>query len=53
MRRAGAAVLKKVNQPGSGIIGSDRGADVEMLGLLYTPAGGSPKTTARLRPKTM
>ena len=38
---AGAAVLKKVDQPGIGIIGSDLGADGEMMELLYTPAGGS------------
>ena len=38
---AGAAVLKKVNQPGIGIIGSDLGADGELLELLYIPAGGS------------
>ncbi len=38
---AGAAVLKKVNQPGVGIIGSDLGADGELLELLYIPAGGS------------
>jgi 3-oxoacyl-[acyl-carrier-protein] synthase-3 len=48
---AGAAVLKKVDQPGIGIIGSDLGADGEMMELLYTPAGGSrcpasPKTVA-------
>jgi len=38
---AGAAVLKKVPQDGIGIIGSDLGADGEMMELLYTPAGGS------------
>ena len=38
---AGAAVLKKVDQPGIGIIGSDLGADGEMLELLYIKAGGS------------
>jgi 3-oxoacyl-[acyl-carrier-protein] synthase-3 len=38
---AGAAVLKKVDQVGIGIIGSDLGADGEMMELLYTPAGGS------------
>jgi 3-oxoacyl-[acyl-carrier-protein] synthase-3 len=38
---AGAAVLKKVPQPGIGIIGTDLGADGEMLEMLYTPAGGS------------
>jgi 3-oxoacyl-[acyl-carrier-protein] synthase-3 len=38
---AGAAVLKKVNETGVGIIGSDLGADGELLELLYTPAGGS------------
>ncbi|MEI6106238.1 MAG: beta-ketoacyl-ACP synthase III [Opitutae bacterium] len=47
---AGAAVLKKVNQPGIGIIGSDLGADGEMLQLLYTPAGGSRCPTS---PKTI
>ena len=48
---AGAAILKKVDQPGIGIIGSDLGADGSMLEVLYTPAGGSrcpasPKTVA-------
>jgi len=38
---AGAAVLKKVDETGIGIIGSDLGADGEMMELLYTPAGGS------------
>ena len=38
---AGAAILKKVPQPGVGIIGTDLGADGEMLEMLYTPAGGS------------
>lgn len=37
----GAAVLKKSPTPGIGIIGSDLGADGEMVELLYTPAGGS------------
>jgi len=40
---AGAAVLKKIETSGIGIIGSDLGADGEMMGLLYTPAGGSRK----------
>lgn len=38
---AGAMVLKKVDEVGIGIIGSDLGADGEMMELLYTPAGGS------------
>lgn len=38
---AGAAVLKKSDQPGIGIIGSDLGADGELAEYLYTPAGGS------------
>ncbi len=38
---AGAAVLRKSDQSGIGIIGSDLGADGQMLELLYTPAGGS------------
>jgi 3-oxoacyl-[acyl-carrier-protein] synthase-3 len=38
---AGAAVLKKVDQDGIGIIGSDLGADGELTEYLYTPAGGS------------
>ncbi|HVZ65295.1 MAG TPA: beta-ketoacyl-ACP synthase III [Lacunisphaera sp.] len=38
---AGSAVLRKSDQSGIGIIGSDLGADGEMLELLYTPAGGS------------
>jgi 3-oxoacyl-[acyl-carrier-protein] synthase III len=38
---AGAAVLKKVDQDGVGIIGSDLGADGELAEYLYTPAGGS------------
>ncbi|MBI2518380.1 MAG: ketoacyl-ACP synthase III [Opitutae bacterium] len=38
---AGAAVLKKVDQPGIGIIGSDLGADGEFVDHLYIPAGGS------------
>lgn len=38
---AGAAVLKKVDQPGIGIIGSDLGADGEFVDNLYIPAGGS------------
>ncbi len=38
---AGAAVLKKVPEPGIGIIGCDLGADGAMLEMLYTPAGGS------------
>jgi 3-oxoacyl-[acyl-carrier-protein] synthase-3 len=38
---AGAAVLKKVDQSGIGIIGTDLGADGELLETLYTPAGGS------------
>jgi 3-oxoacyl-[acyl-carrier-protein] synthase-3 len=38
---AGSAVLRKSDQPGIGIIGSDLGADGQMLELLYTPAGGS------------
>lgn len=37
----GAAVLKKVDQSGVGIIGTDLGADGELLETLYTPAGGS------------
>ncbi len=46
---AGAAVLKKSDQDGIGIIGSDLGADGELAEYLYTPAGGSrcpasPKT---------
>jgi 3-oxoacyl-[acyl-carrier-protein] synthase-3 len=45
---AGAAVLKKVDQPGIGIIGSDLGADGEMMELLYTPAGGSRCPTSPL-----
>jgi 3-oxoacyl-[acyl-carrier-protein] synthase-3 len=47
---AGAAVLKKVDQPGIGIIGSDLGADGAMLELLYTPGGGSRCPTS---PKTI
>jgi 3-oxoacyl-[acyl-carrier-protein] synthase III len=47
---AGAAVLKKVDRSGIGIIGSDLGADGEMLELLYTPAGGSRCPTS---PKTI
>jgi 3-oxoacyl-[acyl-carrier-protein] synthase-3 len=38
---AGAAVLKKVDQDGIGIIGSDLGADGELAEYLYIPAGGS------------
>ncbi len=38
---AGAAVLKKSDQDGIGIIGSDLGADGELAEYLYTPAGGS------------
>ncbi|MDP2137773.1 MAG: beta-ketoacyl-ACP synthase III [Candidatus Didemnitutus sp.] len=38
---AGSAVLKKVEQSGIGIIGSDLGADGELTEYLYTPAGGS------------
>jgi 3-oxoacyl-[acyl-carrier-protein] synthase-3 len=38
---AGAAVLKKSPQPGIGIIGSDLGADGDMVDALYMPAGGS------------
>ncbi|WP_438483475.1 beta-ketoacyl-ACP synthase III [Oleiharenicola lentus] len=38
---AGAAVLKKVDQPGIGIIGSDLGADGEMVDALLMPGGGS------------
>ena len=45
---AGATVLKKVDQPGVGIIGSDLGADGEMMELLYTPAGGSRRPTSAL-----
>jgi 3-oxoacyl-[acyl-carrier-protein] synthase-3 len=45
---AGAAVLKKVEQPGVGIIGSDLGSDGEMMELLYTPAGGSRRPTSPL-----
>jgi len=45
---AGAAVLKKVEQPGVGIIGSDLGSDGEMMELLYTPAGGSRQPTSPL-----
>ncbi len=37
----GAAVLKKVEQSGVGIIGTDLGADGELLETLYTPSGGS------------
>jgi 3-oxoacyl-[acyl-carrier-protein] synthase III len=37
----GAAVLKKVDQPGIGILGSDLGADGEFVDNLYVPAGGS------------
>jgi 3-oxoacyl-[acyl-carrier-protein] synthase-3 len=37
----GAAVLKKVDQPGVGILGSDLGADGEFVDNLYIPAGGS------------
>ena len=47
---AGAAVLRKSDQSGIGIIGSDLGADGEMLELLYTPAGGSRCPTS---PKTI
>ncbi|HYC71118.1 MAG TPA: beta-ketoacyl-ACP synthase III [Opitutaceae bacterium] len=48
---AGAAVLKKVDQAGIGILGSDLGADGEFVDNLYVPAGGSSrpaseKTTA-------
>ncbi len=38
---AGAAVLKKVDQPGIGILGTDLGADGEFVDNLYIPAGGS------------
>ncbi len=38
---AGAAVLKKVDQTGVGIIGSDLGADGEFADNLYISAGGS------------
>jgi 3-oxoacyl-[acyl-carrier-protein] synthase III len=38
---AGAAVLKKVDEAGIGIIGSDLGADGEFVDNLYIPAGGS------------
>lgn len=38
---AGAAVLKKVEQSGIGIIGSDLGADGEFADHLYIPSGGS------------
>lgn len=47
---AGAAVLKKVDQDGIGIIGSDLGADGELAEYLYTPAGGSRCPTT---PKTI
>ena len=47
---AGAAVLKKVDESGIGIIGSDLGADGEMLELLYIKAGGSRCPTS---PKTI
>ena len=45
---AGAVVLKKVEQAGIGIIGTDLGADGEMMELLYTPAGGSRCPTSPL-----
>lgn len=45
---AGAAVLKKVDQPDIGIIGSDLGSDGEMMELLYTPAGGSRQPASPL-----
>jgi len=45
---AGAVVLKKVDQVGVGIIGSDLGADGEMMEMLYTPAGGSRCPTSPL-----
>lgn len=45
---AGAAVLKKIDQSGVGIIGSDLGADGEMLESLYTPAGGSRQPASAL-----
>lgn len=38
---AGAAVLRKVDQPGIGILGSDLGADGEFVDKLYIPGGGS------------
>jgi 3-oxoacyl-[acyl-carrier-protein] synthase III len=38
---AGAAILKKVDEAGIGIIGSDLGADGEFVDNLYIPAGGS------------
>ncbi len=47
---AGAAVLKKVDQPGIGIIGSDLGADGSFADNLMIPAGGSrqPASTESL-----
>jgi len=49
---AGAAVLKKVDQSGVGILGTDLGADGEFVDNLYIPAGGSrtpatPETVAK------
>lgn len=40
---AGAAVLKKVDQAGIGILGSDLGADGEFVDNLYVAAGGSSR----------
>ncbi|MDD3180089.1 MAG: ketoacyl-ACP synthase III [Opitutaceae bacterium] len=40
---AGAAVLRKVDQSGIGIIGSDLGADGQFVDKLCVPAGGSRK----------
>ncbi len=42
----GAAVLKKTDQVGVGIIGSDLGADGELTEYLYTPCGGSRTPTS-------
>jgi len=38
---AGAAVLTKSDVPGTGILGTDLGADGEFVDNLYIPAGGS------------
>ena len=40
---AGAAMLKKVDQAGIGILGSDLGADGEFVDNLYVSAGGSSR----------